>query len=150
VRILLQRVARASVRVDGGIVAEIGHGYLLFVGVGHGDTPEDAERLAEKIVNLRVFADAEGKMNLALDDVEGAALVVSQFTLYGDTRKGRRPSWTGAADPEEAAVLVERLASTLERLGVAEVGRGAFGAHMEVELVNDGPVTLMLTSPPPG
>ncbi len=137
-------------RVDGGIVAEIGHGYLLFVGVGHGDTPEDAERLAEKIVNLRVFADAEGKMNLALDDVEGAALVVSQFTLYGDTRKGRRPSWTGAADPEEAAVLVERLASTLERLGVAEVGRGAFGAHMEVELVNDGPVTLMLTSPPPG
>jgi D-tyrosyl-tRNA(Tyr) deacylase len=149
-RVLLQRVTRAHVRVDGRTIGEIGPGYLLFVGIGRGDTPEDADRLAEKVANLRVFADGEGKMNLALADVAGSALVVSQFTLYGETRKGRRPSWAGAADPEEAEVLVERFAGGLERLGVSTVRRGSFGAHMEVELVNDGPVTLLLDSPPEG
>jgi D-aminoacyl-tRNA deacylase len=147
VRILLQRVVRARVLVDGRTLSEIGRGYLLLVGVGHGDTPEDADRLAEKVVNLRVFADEEDRMNLSLADVGGAALVVSQFTLYGDTRKGRRPSWTAAADPGEAEALVERFAASLQERGIAEVGHGAFGAHMEVELVNDGPVTLMLASP---
>jgi D-aminoacyl-tRNA deacylase len=147
VRVLLQRVGRARVLVGGRTLAEIGRGYLLLVGVGQGDRPQDADRLADKVVNLRVFADDEDRMNLALTQVGGAALVVSQFTLYGDTRKGRRPSWARAADPAEAEALVERFADALQERGVVDVGRGAFGAHMEVELVNDGPVTLMLTSP---
>ena len=142
-RALLQRVARASVHVDGSPVASIGRGFLVLAGVGHGDGSGEAERLAEKIATLRVFADDEGKMNLALADVGGEVLVVSQFTLYADVRKGRRPSWTDAAAPEPAAALVEALAAGLERRGVA-VGRGVFGADMQVELVNDGPVTLML------
>jgi D-aminoacyl-tRNA deacylase len=115
------------------------------VGVGADDVPGQQERLADKIANLRIFADAEGKMNLSLLDVGGQALVVSQFTLYADTTKGRRPSWTDAAKPDSAAQTVEALARALESLGVA-TGRGVFGAHMVVELVNDGPVTLMLDS----
>jgi D-tyrosyl-tRNA(Tyr) deacylase len=142
-RVVLQRVSRASVTVDGERVAEIGAGFLLLVGAGREDLEDEPERLAEKIANLRVFADAEGKMNLALADVGGEVLVVSQFTLYGDVRKGRRPSWTGAADPGPAAERVEALALALERRGL-KVGRGVFGAHMEVELLNDGPVTLVL------
>ena len=142
-RALLQRVERASVHVDGSQVASIGRGFLVLVGVGHDDGPAEAERLAEKIATLRVFADDERKMNLALADVDGEVLVVSQFTLYADVRKGRRPSYTGAAAPEPAAALVEALAAGLERRGVA-VARGVFGADMQVELVNDGPVTLML------
>ena len=142
-RIVLQRVARASVTVEGERVAAIGPGYLLLVGIGADDPEGEAEPMAEKVANLRLFADAEGKTNLALADVDGEALVVSQFTLYADTRKGRRPSWTDAAEPAVAAERVEAFASALEARGV-RVGRGVFGAHMEVELVNDGPFTLML------
>jgi D-tyrosyl-tRNA(Tyr) deacylase len=143
-RIVLQRVAHASVGVDGRDVASIGRGYLLLVGIGAQDQPGETERLAAKIVGLRIFPDPEGKMNLALSDVEGEALVVSQFTLYGDTRKGRRPSWTAAADPVVAAERVEAFAQELEARGVPKVGRGIFGADMQVELLNDGPVTLVL------
>jgi D-tyrosyl-tRNA(Tyr) deacylase len=142
--VVVQRVARASVRVDGDPVASIGRGFLVLVGIGADDAPGEPERLAEKVAGLRVFADDEGKMNLALADVAGEALVVSQFTLYGDTRKGRRPSWTAAAEPGIAAERVEAFARALEAQGVAKVGRGVFGAHMEVELLNDGPVTLVL------
>jgi len=145
VRVVLQRVARASVSVDGAEVSAIGPGELLLVGVGHGDGLDDVERLAEKVVNLRIFRDAEGKTNLSLADVDGAALVVSQFTLYADTRKGRRPSFVDAADPDEAAALVEAFAQALEARGV-EVGRGVFGAEMAVDLLNDGPFTLTLES----
>jgi D-tyrosyl-tRNA(Tyr) deacylase len=142
-RVVLQRVARASVSVDEAVVAAIGRGFLLLVGVGAADAEGEAERLAEKIGTLRVFADAEGKMNLSLGDVGGEALVVSQFTLYADLRKGRRPSWTRAADPTIAAERVEDFARALESHGV-KVARGIFGAHMQVELQNDGPVTVVL------
>ena len=142
-RVVLQRVSSASVTVADEPVTSIGTGFLALVGVGHGDDAHDAERLAEKVATLRVFADEAGKMNLALADVGGEVLVVSQFTLYADLRKGRRPSWTDAADPAEAVPLVEALAAGLERRGVT-VGRGVFGADMQVELVNDGPVTLLL------
>jgi D-tyrosyl-tRNA(Tyr) deacylase len=141
VRVVLQRVARASVHVAGREVASIGRGFLLLVGVGRADTAEHADRLAEKIVGLRIFRDADGKTNLALAEVGGQVLVVSQFTLYADTRKGRRPSFVDAADPDEAAALVDGFASALETRGV-RVGRGVFGAEMAVELVNDGPFTL--------
>lgn len=141
---VLQRVARAGVAVDGVTVAEIGRGYLLLVGIGAADAEDEAERLAEKIVNLRIFPDTDGKMNLALAEVGGEALVVSQFTLYGDLRKGRRPSWAGAGDPDVAAGRVEAFAVALEARGVPKVGRGVFGADMQVDLLNDGPVTLIL------
>ena len=124
-------------------MAGIGRGYLLLVGVGYDDGDAEAQRLAGKVSTLRVFADDAGKMNLALTDVGGEALVVSQFTLYADLRKGRRPSWTDAAEPVRAAELVESFASALERDGLP-VARGVFGAHMQVELLNDGPVTLVL------
>jgi D-aminoacyl-tRNA deacylase len=142
-RVVLQRVARASVSVDGERVGAIGAGFLLLVGIGAQDGDGEAERMAGKIASLRVFADAEGKMNLALGDVGGEVLVVSQFTLYGDLRKGRRPSWTAAAAPSVAAERVEAFARALESRGL-RVGRGVFGAHMAVELLNDGPVTLIL------
>lgn len=142
-RVVLQRVSRANVRVGQDEISSIGPGYLLLVGVGHADTPAEAERLADKIVGLRIFRDDEGKTNLALRDVDGEILVVSQFTLYADTRKGRRPSFVDAADPTEAAALVETFAAALEARGIA-VGRGVFGAEMLVELVNDGPFTLTL------
>jgi D-tyrosyl-tRNA(Tyr) deacylase len=144
-RLVIQRVGRASVSVEGGEVAAIGRGFLILVGVGRADEGSDADRLAEKVVHLRVFADEAGKMNRSLLDVGGAALVVSQFTLYGDLRRGRRPSWTDAADAEVAAERVEAFARALEDRGVA-VGRGVFGAHMQVELLNDGPVTLVIDS----
>ena len=142
-RVLLQRVSRASVTVRGERVAEIGPGFLLLVGVGAADGFGEYDRLAEKVFNLRVFEDAEGKMNRSLSDVGGEILVVPQFTLYGDVRKGRRPSWDGAASPEVAADRVEAFAKALEARG-ATVRRGAFREHMEVELVNDGPVTLWI------
>ena len=142
-RVVLQRVSRAAVRVRGQTVAEIGPGFLLLVGVGADDAEGEAERLAEKVFHLRVFEDAEGKMNRALDDAGGEVLVVPQFTLYGDWRKGRRPSWIRAAPPEVASARVEAFAAALETLG-ARVARGAFREHMEVDLVNDGPVTLAL------
>ena len=142
-RVLMQRVSRASVSVDGEVRSSIGLGYLLLVGVGRGDEAAQVDRLADKIVGLRSFRDADGKTNLAIADVDGEALVVSQFTLYADTRKGRRPSFVYAADPEEAAELVEAFAAALEARGL-NVARGVFGAEMEVELVNDGPFTMWL------
>lgn len=144
-RILLQRVGRASVTVGDDRVAEIGPGFLLLVGVGKDDAFGDYDRLAEKVFNLRVFEDGDGKMNRSLSDVRGEILVVPQFTLYGDVRKGRRPSWDGAAEPEIAAARVEAFAKALEARG-ATVRRGAFREHMQVELVNDGPVTLWIDS----
>jgi len=142
-RIVLQRVSRASVTVDQELVSEIGPGYVLLVAAGARDRDEEARKLAEKIFNLRVFPDTEGKMNLPLSEVDGEILVVSQFTLYGDLRKGRRPSWLGAAPPEVAEERVEAFARELEGLG-ARVSRGIFRADMKVELTNDGPVTLIL------
>ena len=142
-RVVLQRVAHASVTVDGERVAEIGRGYLLLVGVGRGEPGDEAEKLADKIVHLRLFADDEGKTNRSLADVAGEVLVVSQFTLYADLSKGRRPSWGDAEDPAIASERVEALAAALEARAV-RVGRGVFGATMEVELLNDGPFTVVL------
>ena len=142
-RALLQRVSRARVRAGGRVVAEGGPGLLLLVGVGADDRPDEPERLARKVFHLRVFEDDQGKMNRSLTDVGGEVTVVPQFTLYGDTSRGRRPSWVRAAPPEVAEERVEALCRALEALG-ATVHRGAFREHMEVELVNDGPVTLLL------
>ena len=144
-RILLQRVSRASVTVRGELVAEIGPGLLLFVGVGKDDGFGEYDRLASKVVNLRVFEDEQGKMNKALAEAGGDILVVPQFTLFGDVRKGRRPSWDAAAPPDIATDRVEAFARALEAQG-ATVQRGAFREHMEFELVNDGPVTLWIDS----
>ena len=144
-RVLLQRVARAEVRVAERVTGRIGRGYLLLLGITHDDTEARAAKLADKVAGLRLFADAEGRMNLALADVGGAALVVSQFTLYGDARKGRRPSFIEAARPEVAIPLYERYIALLRGHGVA-VETGEFGADMQVDLLNDGPVTLMLDS----
>ena len=142
-RVLLQRVSRATVAVDGDVMSSIGMGYVLLVGVGRGDDASQVDRLADKIVGLRIFRDADGKTNLSIADVNGEALVVPQFTLYADTRKGRRPSFVYAAEPTEAEDLVEAFAEALEARGL-KVGRGVFGAEMEVELVNDGPFTMWL------
>ncbi len=141
---VVQRVARASVTVDGQIVGQIGRGLMILLGVTHGDSEAQAEWLAQKVARLRIFEDAEGKMNLSLLDVGGGALVVSQFTLYGDCRKGNRPSFTDAAQPEIADVLYLQFVDQLARTGVAPVQTGVFGAHMQVEIHNDGPVTLIL------
>ncbi len=142
-RILLQRVSRASVRVRDELVSEIGSGLLLLVGIGRDDGLGEYDRLADKVVRLRVFEDEAGKMNRSLEEVRGQVLVVPQFTLYGDVRRGRRPSWDAAAPPEVAADRVEAFARALEARG-ADVARGAFREHMAVELVNDGPVTLWI------
>jgi D-aminoacyl-tRNA deacylase len=142
-RIVLQRVLRATVTVDGQRVAQIGRGFLLLVGVGRGDPSDEPERMAEKIVNLRLFSDYQGMTNLPLAGVDGEILVVPQFTLYANLRKGRRPSWGDAEDPEIAALRVEALAEALESHG-ARVSRGVFGAVMDVELLNEGPFTLIL------
>jgi D-tyrosyl-tRNA(Tyr) deacylase len=142
-RVVLQRVSRAEVRIDGEVVGAIGRGYLLLVGFRHGDADEQLHWMAEKIHGLRLFPDAEGKMNLPIDEVGGELLVVSQFTLYGDLRKGRRPSFVGAAEPEEAERLYDRFVDLL-RQGAIPVATGSFGALMEVDLVNDGPVTLTI------
>jgi D-tyrosyl-tRNA(Tyr) deacylase len=142
-RVVLQRVSKASVRIDGRVVGSIGAGFCLLVGFTHSDTPAQAEWMAEKVAGLRLFADPEGKMNLGLADVGGAVLVVSQFTLYGDAEKGRRPSFVGAARPEVAVPLYEAFVAALRARGL-EVATGRFGAMMEVDLINDGPVTLLL------
>jgi len=145
VRVVLQRVSRAEVRVDGRVTGRIGAGLVVLAGFAPGDADATLEWMAEKILTLRVFGDAQGKMNLALDDVGGALLVVSQFTLYGDAHKGRRPSFVNAAPPEAAIPLYQRFVALLrERSGGIRVETGEFGAMMEVELVNDGPVTLIL------
>jgi D-aminoacyl-tRNA deacylase len=145
-RALVQRVTRAAVRVDGETVGEIGPGLCILVGVTHDDTPAVSEQLAAKVHGLRVFDDEAGVMNRSLSETGGSALVVSQFTLYGDTRKGRRPSWGAAAPPEEAEPLIEGFVAALRALG-ASVATGRFRADMQVELVNDGPVTMLLEVP---
>lgn len=144
-RLLLQRVSRAAVRIDGATVGEIGPGLVIFVGVGHEDEPATADAWAGKAADLRIFRDDEGRTNRSLLDVGGEALVVSQFTLYADTRKGRRPSFLDAAPPDLGTALYERFADALAGRGV-RVARGVFGAEMRVELVNDGPMTIWLDS----
>lgn len=146
-RALIQRVSRAHVDVDAERVGEIGPGLLILLGVRHGDTQEHGQLLAQKCATLRIFEDEQGKMNRSVKDVGGAALVVSQFTLYGDTRNGRRPSFTQAAPPELARRLYEGFAEALRAEGLT-VATGRFQAHMKVEGVNDGPVTLLLEHPP--
>jgi D-tyrosyl-tRNA(Tyr) deacylase len=142
-RVVLQRVSRASVRVGGREIGAIGTGFLLLVGFNAQDGPEQVEWMAEKVVGLRVFGDEDGKMNRDLPDVGGSVLVVSQFTVYGDTRKGRRPSFVHAAPPEIAEPLYASFVAALEQRGTT-VATGVFGAVMDVSLVNDGPVTLVL------
>ena len=142
-RALIQRVKQASVTVEGKTISAIGHGLLILLGVGHNDGEEQARWLAEKIANLRIFSDAEGKMNLSVLDAKGEAIVVSQFTLFANAEKGRRPSFIEAALPEAAAPLVERFAAFLREQGVA-TQTGVFGADMLVEIHNDGPVTIWL------
>jgi D-tyrosyl-tRNA(Tyr) deacylase len=143
VRVLLQRVARSEVRVGGNLVAAGGPGLLLLVGVGAEDTGDEIPKLADKVWHLRIFEDQAGKMNRSLAEVGGDVVIVPQFTLYGDTSGGRRPSWIRAAPPDVANGRIESFAAALAGLG-AKVSIGAFGQHMEVELVNDGPVTLLL------
>lgn len=142
-RVVLQRVSSASVSVRGEVIAAIDQGLLLLVGVGKQERAGEASRLAEKIAHLRVFEDAQGHANLSLEQVGGEVLLVPQFTLYGDVRKGRRPSWDGAAPPEEAVAAIDAFAQELAALGVL-VRQGAFREHMEVALTNDGPLTLVL------
>jgi len=142
-RAVLQRVGQARVHVDGEIVGEIGRGWLVLLGVGHGDTEAIALTLADKAAGLRCFEDANGKTNLAAADVGAAWLVVSQFTLFADLSRGRRPGFTNAAPPELADALVERFAARLRELGF-QVEQGQFGAHMQVSLINDGPFTIWL------
>jgi len=145
-RVLLQRVSAGSVQVDGEVTGEIQRGFVALVGVTQADTDAEAEKLALKTANLRVFSDDDGKMNLSLLDVEGGVLVVSQFTLYADARKGRRPSYIQAARPDQAEPLVRRFAESLAQAGVQPVEHGVFGALMQVAIHNDGPVTIMLDS----
>jgi|SRR5688572_11810987 len=146
-RLLIQRVSRAKVTVSGEITGEIGHGLLIFVGIGHNDDIARVKEMTEKVIKLRIFEDEAGKMNLDVTSRGGSVLVVSQFTLYGDARKGNRPSFIDAARPEQAKELYDRFASELrEKMGSEHVAEGRFGAMMDVELVNDGPVTIWLES----
>lgn len=144
-RSVVQRVSRASVRVGGETVGQIGKGFLVLLGVGENDTSQDLEWMIDKIIGLRVFEDEEGKMNRSIIDEKGEILLVSQFTLYGDCRKGRRPSFTAAAPPDKAKALYEEAVTKIAVKGV-DVETGIFQAEMKVELVNDGPVTLLLDS----
>jgi D-tyrosyl-tRNA(Tyr) deacylase len=144
-RAVIQRVTEASVTVEGNVVGRIGRGFLVLLGITHADTHEDVSWMAGKIAGLRVFEDAEGKMNLGLAEVGGGVLLVSQFTLYGDCRKGRRPAFVEAARPEAAAPLYQAVAAELRGAGLV-VETGTFQAHMDVRLLNDGPVTLLLDS----
>jgi len=142
-RALLQRVSRGAVTVDGIVVGQIGRGFVLLLGITHSDGETEAAWLANKVAGIRLFDDADGKMNLALQDVDGAVLVISQFTLYGDGRKGKRPSYINAARPEQAEPLVDYFVEQL-RTHNLQVETGVFGAEMQVDIQNDGPVTLML------
>jgi D-tyrosyl-tRNA(Tyr) deacylase len=144
-RVVIQRVSRAQVRVEGKTAGEIGKGLLVLLGLGQGDTPQEADSLLDKLLNLRIFEDPQGKMNLSLMDVGGELMVISQFTLYADCRKGRRPSFTDAAPPEEARKLYDYFVAEAKNRGL-HVATGIFQALMEVELVNLGPVTILLDS----
>jgi D-tyrosyl-tRNA(Tyr) deacylase len=143
-RAILQRVQHGHVVVAGQIVGEIGPGYVILLGITHGDSPAEVKKLAEKTAHLRVFEDEQGKMNLSALDTGAEMLVISQFTLYADARKGRRPSFTDAALPDVAEPLVTQFVAQLQALGVKKVATGIFGAHMQVHLENDGPVTIIL------
>jgi len=147
-RILIQRVSRAEVRVDGRIMGQIGPGIVALIGIASGDTTGDADYLAGKLIHLRIFSDAAGKMNLSAEDTGAGLLLISQFTLYGDCRKGRRPGFDAAAAPERARELYDYFVDKV-RQGGLPVQTGVFQAHMEVELINDGPVTFLLDSPAP-
>ncbi len=144
-RLVVQRVTRASVRIDGSLVGEIGAGAVVLAGIGHEDTPEIVDRMADKLIGLRYFEDDDGRTNLAIADAGGSLLVVSQFTLYADLRRGRRPGFTDAAQPDVAVPLIDRFIERLSGSGVG-VETGRFGADMAVDLVNDGPFTLVLDS----
>lgn len=144
-RIVLQRAAHAQVKVDGDVIGRIRKGYVLLVGITHDDTKETAEKLAKKCAELRIFEDENGKMNKGLQDVQGEVLSISQFTLYADCRRGRRPGFTDAARPETAKPLYEYFNQVIESMGI-HVETGIFGADMKVELLNDGPVTIVLDS----
>ena len=148
-RLLLQRVTRGSVQVSGKVTGAIDTGLVMLVGICGDDGEEIVDKMAKKVVNLRIFTNAEGKFDLSLLDIKGGALVVSQFTLYADTRKGRRPSFTAAARPHIAEPLVQRFAHRLQKEGVGRVAHGVFGAHMEVSLCNSGPVTIWIDSDQP-
>ena len=143
-RVVLQRVNEASVRVDGQEIAAIGPGLLVLLGIAPGDGPEELRWMAGKVAQLRIFADAEGRMNRSVLEAGGEVLVVSQFTLFGDCRRGRRPGFTGAAAPAQAAPMVDAFVAALRQEGLPRVGQGVFGADLQVALVNDGPVTLIL------
>ena len=143
-RAVLQRVSQSAVHVNGERVGAIGRGLMVLLGVGPDDTEADAQTVVRKLTELRIFPDESQRMNRSVLDVDGEVLVVSQFTLYGDTSKGRRPSFVGAAPPERAIPLYERVIALLREAGVRHVAHGIFGAHMEVSLVNEGPVTLIL------
>ena len=145
-RVVIQRVQYGRVSMAGQVIGEIGLGLVILLGVGHGDGRPEADWLADKIANLRIFADEEGKTNRSVLDVSGEALVISQFTLYADTRRGRRPGFTGAAAPDVAAPLVEYFAGRLREAGLRRVETGQFGAVMLVEILNDGPFTILLDS----
>lgn len=145
-RAVVQRVSRARVSIDGSVVGEIGLGMLVLLAAGHGDGPGQVRWMAEKLAGLRIYGDETGKMNLSLQQVGGAMLIVSQFTLYGDCRKGKRPSYTRSAPPEEARAIYASFLSAVKDLGIP-VQEGTFGAMMQVDLVNDGPVTLIVDSP---
>jgi D-tyrosyl-tRNA(Tyr) deacylase len=146
VRAVVQRVSRAEVTVDRQRVGAIGPGLLVLLGAGTGDGPADVETMVDKVANLRIFADDAGKMNRSVLETGGGVLAVSQFTLYGDARKGRRPAFTAALEPVQAQALYQQFVAGLRAAGVAEVATGVFGAMMEVELVNSGPVTILLDS----
>jgi D-tyrosyl-tRNA(Tyr) deacylase len=145
-RIVIQRVSEASVRIDGAIVGQIEHGLLVLLGIEHDDTEKDADYLLQKLINLRIFSDADGKMNVSVQDVNGGILVVSQFTLHAATKKGNRPSYIRAARPEQAIPLYEYFLATLENQFTGKIQTGQFGADMKVALLNDGPVTIIIDS----
>ncbi|MBK9035258.1 MAG: D-tyrosyl-tRNA(Tyr) deacylase [Myxococcales bacterium] len=145
-RAVIQRCRRASVTVAGAVVGEIGHGLVVLLGAGKGDGDDDLGYVVDKLVNLRIFADDDGKMNRSVLDVAGGVLMISQFTLYADVRKGRRPAFLDALDPGPAEALYERAVAAVRSAGVAQVATGVFRADMQVELVNDGPVTIMIDS----
>lgn len=144
-RVVIQRVSKASVSVEGTVVGSIDKGLLVLLGVGQDDDEKDLDYLCDKIANLRIFEDENGKMNKSLLDINGELLIVSQFTLYGDVRKGRRPNFMNAAEPKKAEVMYLELVERIRKLGI-KVETGKFGEHMDVELINDGPVTILLDS----
>ena len=145
-RIVIQRVSEASVKIDGNTVGEIKKGLLVFLGIEHVDAEMDADYLIQKLIHLRIFGDDEGKMNLSVSDISGALLIVSQFTLFADTKKGNRPSFIRSARPEQAIPMYDYFLSQLKKSFSGKIEKGVFGGNMQVELINDGPVTIIMDS----